>query len=155
MLTNTDTALNAELAATTIAIEAAERRHLAALRDIARLRRTGQISVEEAAALERETLGRFTAEARELDLGGQHVVDAPLRTHYAPHAVAEIAGAAAGHTRHLPSGSLSPRALALRARQTRVVVDAHVDTEILRWLGLDDDDETLATRSELAGAGLL
>ncbi len=74
MLTNTVTAIacNArENPALSIAIDAAERRHRSALCDIARLARTGQISLDEAADLEAETLARFSGEVRELELCGE------------------------------------------------------------------------------------
>ena len=71
MLTNTATIDGqhdaSEITATTIAIDAAERRHQAALRDITRLAETEQISADEAGGLEAETIARFVAHAHELE----------------------------------------------------------------------------------------
>jgi len=82
MLTNTAIANThdqaGEVTATTIAIDAAERQHHAALQDIARLVETAQISADEGAGLEAETNARFVAPAHELELRGAEIVDADV-----------------------------------------------------------------------------
>jgi len=82
MLTNTATIdlpdHSGEITATTIAIDDAERRHQAALRDITRLADSDQISADEAAGLEAETIARFVAHAHELELRGAEIVDADV-----------------------------------------------------------------------------
>jgi len=159
MLTNTAIANThdegCEITATTIAIDAAERRHQAALRDIARLADSDQISAGEAAGLEAETIARFVAHAHELELRGEEIVDPVLWADYEARAARQRAAAMAERRRHPRLRGLSPRARALRERQMCVVASGRVDTETLRWLGLDDDDESLAAREELAAAGLL
>lgn len=159
MLTNTAIAdtydQTGEVTANTIAIDAAERQHHAALHDIAWLVETAQISADEAAALEAETIARFVAHAHGLELCGEEIVDSALWADYEARAARQRAVALAERRRHPRLRGLSPRARALRERQMCVVVSARVDTEILRWLHLDDDDESLATREELAAAGLL
>ena len=159
MLTNTviaDTYDQAgEVTATSIAIDTAERQHHAALRDIARLVETAQISADEAAALEAETIARFAAHAHELELRGAEIVEPAVWADYEARAARQRAVALAERRRHPRLRGLSPRARALRERQMCVVASVRVDTEIVRWLRLDDDDESLATREELAAAGLL
>lgn len=158
MLTNTasaDAEACTEITATTIAIEDAERGRHAALRDIARLAEVGQISPVEAADLETETLARFIAHARELDLRGEQIVDPLVWADYEDRAARQRAAAVADRRRSPRLRGLSARARALRERQMCVVASARVTTDVLRWLRLDDDEETLATRRELAAAGLL
>ena len=53
------------------------------------------------------------------------------------------------------SRALSAPARALRERQMCVVATARVSSDVLRGLWIDEDEETLATRGELAAAGLL
>ena len=144
-----------EITATTIALDAAERHHQAALRDIARLAASDQISTDEAGELEAETVARFVAHGHELELRGQQIVDAVLWADYEARAARQRAVAMAERRRHPRLRGLSPRARALRERQMCVVASGRVDTEILRWLGLEDDGESLAAREELAAAGLL
>ena len=159
MLTNTATIdlpdHSGEITATTIAIDAAERRHQAALRDITRLAETEQISADEAAELEAETIARFVAHAHELELRGEEIVDRALWADYEARAARQRAVAMAERRRHPRLRGLSPRARAQRERQMCVVASGRVDTEILRWLRLEDDDESLAAREDLAAAGLL
>ena len=159
MLTNTAIANTqdqaGEVTATTIAIDAAERQHHAALQDIARLVETVQISADEAAGLEAETIARFVAHAHELELRGAEIVDTALWAGYEACAARQRASAMAERRRHPRLRGLSSRARALRERQMCVVASARVDAEILRWLRLDEDDEALEARRELAAAGLL
>ena len=159
MLTNTATADTQDqtggITATSIAIDAAERRHQIALRDIARLAQGGEIGAEDASDLEAETIARFVSDARELQLRGEEIVEPILWAGYEASAARQRASALAERRRHPRLRGLSPRARALRERQMCVVASVRVDTEILRWLRLDDDDESLATREELAAAGLL
>jgi len=159
MLTNTAIAdthdHTGEVTANTIAIDAAERQHHAALHDIAWLVETAQISADEAAGLESETFARFAAHAHELELRGEEIVEPAVWADYEARAARQRAVAMAERRRHPRLRGLSPRARALRERQMCVVASVRVDTEILRWLRLDDDDESLATREELAAAGLL
>jgi len=159
MLTNTAIADTheqpGEVTATTIAIDAAERQHHAALQDIARLVETALISAGEGAGLESETIARFVAHAHELELRGEEIVDAAVWADYEARAARQRAVAMAERRRHPRLRGLSPRARALRERQMCVVTSARVDAEILRWLRLDEDDEALEARRELAAAGLL
>jgi hypothetical protein len=157
MLTNTEAtaAQPPQTAATKMAIEDAERRCRAALRDIGRLIRNGDVSAVEAADLEGETIGRFIAQTRELETHGAEAV--------APGSTADCAGRAAlprptassGRPRRERSRALSAPARALRERQMRVVATARVSSDVLRGLWIDEDEETLAMRAELAAAGLL
>ena len=78
MLTNTATADpqdHPEITATTIAIEAAEARCRAALRDLARLADGEQISTIEAADLEADTIARLIMHVRALESRGEQIVD--------------------------------------------------------------------------------
>ena len=147
MLTNTAIADTQdqidEITSTAIAIDAAERQHHAALQDIARLVETAQISVDEAAGLEAETIARFVAQAHELELRGAEIVDAAVWADYEASAARQRAVAIAERRRHPRLRGLSPRARALRERQMCVVASGRVDAEILRWLRLDEDDEAL------------
>ena len=155
MLTNTEATAAQPTAATTIAIENAEQGCRAALRDIGRLIRTGQISAIEAADLETETIARFIAQTRELEMRGAEAISPPPTADRA--ACAEVQGATApsGRSRAKRSRGLSAPARALRERQMCVVATGRVSSDVLRGLWLDDDEETLATRGELAAAGLL
>ena len=159
MLTNTAIAhtqeQSGEITATSIAIEAAERGHQAALRDIARLAQRGEIGAEDATDLEAETIARFVSDARELELHGEEIVEPTLWAGYEASAARQRASALAERRRHPRLRGLSPRARVLRERQMCVVASARVDAEILRWLRLDEDDEALEARRELAAAGLL
>ena len=159
MLTNTAIADTQDqtggITAASIAIDAAERQHHVALHDISQLVETAHISAVEGAGLESETIARFVAHAHELELRGEEIVDAAVWADYEARAARQRAVAMAERRRHPRLRGLSPRARALRERQMCVVASARVDTEILRWLRLDDDDESLATREELAAAGLL
>jgi hypothetical protein len=158
MLTNTAPAHAqdpTELTATTVAIEAAERRSHAALRDLARLLDVGQISIQEATELERETLARFTADARELELRGDQIVDPGRWAQYQQCAAERRADAAVERRRSPRLRGLGRRARELRERQMCVVASARVSSDVLAWLSFDDDAETLAMRGELAAAGLL
>ena len=157
MLTNTEApaAQPPQTAATTIAIEDAELRCRAALRDIGRLIRTGQVSAIEAADLETETIARFIAQTRELETRGAEDVAPPPTADRVACAEAQRPTAPSGRPRGKRSRALSAPARALRERQMCVVATGRVSSDVLRGLWLDDDDETLATRGELAAAGLL
>ena len=158
MLTNTDATAKrpTQATATTIAIDETERRCRAALRDIARLTRTGKVSGIEAADLESETIARFIAKTRELETRSEEDSDPAARS---ADRTACIDGQRPAASSDRPRGhetrGLSARARALRERQMRAVASARVSSEVLRGLWLDEDDETLATRGELAAAGLL
>lgn len=156
MLTNTatpDLQDHAEVTATTIAIEAAERRARVALRDIRRLVDAGEISAVQAADLEAETLARH--DCRELELRGEEIVDPRLWAGYEARAARHRAAAVADRRRSPRLRGLTPRVRAQRERQMCVVATAHVPGDVLRGLQLDDDEESLAMRRELAAAGLL
>ena len=158
MLTNTatpDPQDHAEVTATTIAIEVAERRARAALRDVGRLAAAGEISALEAAGLETETLARLTAHCRELELRGEEIVDPRLWAGYEARAARQRAAAVADRRRSPRLRGLTPRVRAQRERQMCVVATAHVTNDVLRGLQLDEDEESLAMRHELAAAGLL
>jgi hypothetical protein len=158
MLTNTatpDPQDHAEVTATTIAIEVAERRARAALRDVGRLAAAGEISALEAAGLETETLARLTAHCRELDLRGEEIVDPRLWTGYEARAARQRAATVADRRRSPRLRGLTPRVRAQRERQMCVVGTAHVTNDVLRGLQLDEDEESLEMRHELAAAGLL
>ena len=157
MLTNTEApaAQSLQTTATTIAIEDAERRCRAALRDIGRLIRTGEVSAIEAADLETETIARFIAQTRELDTRGAETVATRLTPDDAGCADSQRPTSPSGRPRGERSRGLSARARALRERQMCVVASARVSSEVLRGLWPDEDEETLATRGELAAAGLL
>lgn len=141
--------------ATTIAIEDAERRCNAALRDIARLARSGEISWLEAADLEAETVARLIARIRDLEAHGDRVVDAGECAAYEARAARRCATITADRRRGSQSRASSARARALRERQMCVVQSARVSSEVLRDMWVDDDEETLAARGALAAAGLL
>jgi hypothetical protein len=153
--TPVDTQQPTQITATTVAIDDAERRCHAALRDIARLADAGQISPVEAADLEAETLARFTQHAHDLELHGAEAVDALAWARYEARAARQRAATVADRRRNPRLRGLSARARALRERQMCVVASARVTNDLLRWLSLDDDEETLCTRRELAAAGLL
>ena len=157
MLTNTEApaAQSPQANATTIAIEDAELRCRAALRDIGRLIRTGQVSAIEAADLETETIARFIAHTRELETRGTEDAAAPATADREACAEAQHSTAPSGRSRGKRSRALSGPARALRERQMCVVATGRVSSDVLRELWLDEDDETLATRGELAAAGLL
>ena len=157
MLTNTE-ATAAQLpqtAATTTALEDAERRCRAALRDIGRLIRNGEVGALEAADLEGETIARFIAQTRELETQGAKAVAPCPTADRAGRPVAQRAAASSGRPGGERSRGLSAPARALRERQMCVVVTARVSSDVLRGLWIDADEETLATRGELAAAGLL
>jgi hypothetical protein len=157
MLTNTDVtaAQPSQTAATTIAIEDAERSCRAALRDIGRLIRAGEVSAIDAADLETETVARFIAQARELETRGTEAVAPPPTADRVACAEAQRQTARSGRSRGKRPRGLSAPARALRERQMCVVATGRVSSDVLRGLWLDDDEETLATRGELAAAGLL
>ena len=158
MLTNTaapDLQDQGEITATTIAIEAAERCARAALREIAHLAHTGEISHAEAAELEAETLARLTADCRELELRGEEIVNPRLWAGYEARAAKHRAAAVADRRRSPRLRGLTPRVRAQRERQMCVVATAHVTGDVLRGLQIDDDEESLVMRRELAAAGLL
>ena len=158
MLTNTATTAtqdHSEITATTIAIEAAEARCRAALRDIAELARSLQISAAEAADLEADTIARLITHARALELRGEQIVDPRVWADYEAHAARRRAAAVADRRRSPRLRGLSPRVRALRERQMCVVASARVTRDVLRGLQVDDDEESLALRDELAAAGLL
>ncbi|HEX4344687.1 MAG TPA: hypothetical protein VHZ31_03905 [Solirubrobacteraceae bacterium] len=155
MLTNTaaPTPQPTHPTATTIAIEDAERRCDAALRDIARLASSGQISPSEAAGLEAESVERLVTRIRDLEAHGDRVVDAREWAAYEARAARRRSTVTAD--RRPGSESRERSARALRERQMCVVQSARVSSEVLRGLWVDDDEETLATRGALAAAGLL
>ena len=158
MLTNTatpDLQDHAEVTATTIAIETAERRARAALRDIDRLAAAGEISALEAAELETDTLARLTAHCRELELRGEEIVDPRLWAGYEACAAGRHAAAVVDRRRSPRLRGLTPRVRAQRERQMCVVATARVSNDVLRGLQLDEDEESLEMRHELAAAGLL
>lgn len=158
MLTNTatpDLQDHGEITATTIAIEVAERRARAALREIVQLAHTDEISHGEAAELEAETLARLTAHCRELELRGEEIVDPRLWAGYEARAARHRTAAVADRRRSPRLRGLTPRVRAQRERQMCVVATAHVSNDVLRGLQLDEDEESLAMRHELAAAGLL
>jgi predicted S18 family serine protease len=157
MLTNTaaTTAQPTQTTATTIAIDDAEYRCRAALREIARLADAGQISGLEAADLETEMVAKLTVQTRELETYGDAIADAVVRSDNARRTEGPHRAAESDRPRSQHPGSLSARARALRERQMCVVASARVSIDVLRGLWLDDDEETLATRRELASAGLL
>jgi hypothetical protein len=158
MLTNTapdHTQDPTQITAPTIAINDAERRCRAALRDLTGLVEAGQISVQEAAALETETLARFTTRARELESRGAQIVAPALWANYEDRAARRCAAAVADRRRSPRLRGVSKSVRALRERQMCVVASARVPNDMLRWLRLDDDEESLAMRGELAAAGLL
>lgn len=158
MLTNTatpDLQDHGEVTATTIAIEAAERRARAALRDITALADTGEISALQAAELQAETLARLSAHCRELLLRGEQIVDPGLWAGYEARAARHRAAAVADRRRSPRLRGLTPRVRAQRERQMCVVATAHVTNDVLRGMQIDDDEEACAMRRELAAAGLL
>ncbi len=158
MLTNTATADpqdRIEITATTIAIEAAEARCRAALRDIARLAEGEQISPIEAADLEADTIARLITHVRALESRGEQIVDPRVWAGYEARAARRRAAAVADRRRSPRLRGLSPRVRALRERQMCVVATAHVSNDVLRGLRLDEDQESLEMRHELAAAGLL
>lgn len=158
MLTNTATAATQdrpEITATTIAIEAAEARCRAALRDLARLADGEQISTIEAADLEADTIARLIMHVRALESHGEQIVDPRVWAGYEARAVRRRAAAVADRRRSPRLRGLSPRVRALRERQMCVVASARVTQDVLRGLQVDDDEESLALRDELAAAGLL
>lgn len=144
-----------EITATTIAIEAAEQRGRAALRDIARLAAAGEIGATEAAELEADTLARLMTHIRALELCGEEVVDPGVWARYESRAARHRAAALADRRRSPRLRGLTPRARALRERQMCVVATARVIEDVREVLEVDDDEESLATRVELAAAGLL
>ena len=88
-------------------------------------------------------------------IGQTAIVDTALWAGYEACAARQRASAMAERRRHPRLRGLSSRARALRERQMCVVASARVDAEILRWLHLDEDDEALEARRELAAGGLL
>jgi hypothetical protein len=157
MLTNTaaTTTQSTQTTAATIAIDDAEYRCRVALRDIARLADAGQISRLEAADLETETVARLTAQIRQLETYGEAIAEPVVRPDNARRTQSQHPAAESDRPRTHHPRSLSARARALRERQMCVVASARVSIDVLRGLWLDDDEETLATRRELASAGLL
>ena len=158
MLTNTasdHTQGPTQITASTIAIDEAERCCRAALRDLTRLLDAGEISNQEAAALQTDTLARFTSRAHELELRGAQIVAPAQWADYEERAAQRRAAAVADRRRSPRLRGVSKSVRALRERQMCVVASAHVPNDVLRWLRLDDDDETFALRGELAAAGLL
>ena len=109
----------------------------------------------EAAELEAETLARLTAHCRELELRGEEIVDPRLWAGYEARAAKQRAAAVADRRRSPRLRGLTPRVRAQRERQMCVVATAHVTNDVLRGLQIDDDEESLVMRRELAAAGLL
>jgi hypothetical protein len=158
MLTNTAPAPShddGQITAMTIAIEDAERRFLRALRDLARLLDSGAIGLSHAAELEAEVLARFTGHVRDLERDGVENLDASHRARLERRAARQRAALLVERRRHPRLRGLGPRERALRERQMCVVLGARVEHDLLRRPGVDDDEEALATRAELAAAGLL
>jgi hypothetical protein len=159
MLTNTapaDPSQGAtEVTATTIAIEDAEQRFHAALRDIEQLAADEQISASEVAALEAQTIARFTAEARDLEHHGRAACDPADWARYEDRARQRDAAPACERRRAARQRGLSTRARALRERQMGVVVSARVNADLLRLVLGDDDEDRMTARLDLAAAGLL
>jgi len=159
MLTNTTAPARIadpdEVTATTIAIEDAERRWRAALRDIARLADAGEIDADEALSLQAESAARYTALARELELRGEDIATPERWARYEACAARRRAAMTLERRRSPRLRGPGPRARALRERQMRVVASARVGIDVLRGLVSDEDDERLAVRRELAAAGLL
>ena len=158
MLTNTAPAPShddGQITAMTIAIEDAERRCAAALRDLARLLDGGTIDLSQAAELEAEALARFTGSVRELELHGVEILDPSHRERLERRAARRLAAQLAERRCHPRLRGLGARERALRERQMCVVFGGRVEHDLLRRLDVDDDEEALATRAELAAAGLL
>ena len=159
MLTNTAPAPShdddGQVTAMTIAIEDAERRWRAALRDLAALLDDGKIDLAQAAELETEALARFTGCVRALELDGLEILDAACRSRLEQRAARRQAAQLAERRRHPRLRGLGPRERAVRERQMCVVLGARVEHDLLRRLDVDDDEEALATRLELEAAGLL
>jgi hypothetical protein len=158
MLTNTASARNEDLtapSAATIAIEDAEQRWHSALQDIAGLLSAGELDELEAAELEADLAARCTTRVRHLELDGEQGTDPLLWARWEARAARRRAAADAERRRSPRLRGLGPRARALRERQMCVVATARVETEVLRWMSADDDEDTRAARRDLAAAGLL
>lgn len=157
MLTNTAPASHddGQITAMTIAVEDAERRCAAALRDLARLLESGTIDLSQAAELEAEVLARFTGCVRGLEHHGLEILDEAQRARLERRAARRRAAQLAERRRHPRLRGIGPRERALRERQMCVVLGARVEHDLLRRLDVDDDEEALATRLELAAVGLL
>lgn len=141
--------------ATTIAVDAAERDRDAAGGEIDWLLDTGAINAAEAADLEAETNARYITRVRELELRGEEIVDPRLWAEYEALAARQRTAAVVDRRRSPRLPGVSAQARARRERQMCVVASARVSTDVLGWLRLDEDDEALAMRDELAAAGLL
>lgn len=159
MLTNTALAEPQDdtgtVTATTIAVEAAEQRRHAAIREIDRLVDSGRISAAEASDLETDVNARLISHVRDLELHGEEAVDPELWAGYEEVAARRRAAVLADRRRSPRLRGLSARTRAVRERQMCVVASARVSTDLLRLLRPDDDEETFAMRGELAAAGLL
>lgn len=158
MLTNTAPAPShndGQITALMIAIEDAHRCCAAALRDLARLLDGGTIDLSQAAELEAEALARFTGSVRELELHGVEILDPSHRERLERCAARRLAAQLAERRHHPRLRGIGPRERALRERQMCVVLGARVEHDLLRRLDVDDHEEALATRLELAAAGLL
>ena len=70
-------------------------------------------------------------------------------------AARRLAAQFAERRRHPRLRGIGPRERALRERRMCVVLGARVEHDLLRRLDVDDDEEALATRLELAAAGVL
>ena len=152
MLTNTAPAPShddGQITAMTIAIEDAERRCAAALRDLARLLDGGTIDLSQAAELEAEALARFTGSVRELELHGVEILDPSHCERLERRAPRRLAAQLAERRRDPRLRGIGPR-----ERQMLVVLGGRVEHDLLRRLDVDDE-EALATRLELGAAGLL
>ena len=141
--------------AMTIAIEDAERRCAAALHDLARLLEGGTIDLSQAAELEAKALARFTGSVRELELHGVESLDPspPRAPGVARRAVARGAARRAppspAPARHRPARAGAARTPDVRrARRPRRARSPAPPGRRRRR-------EALATRDELAAAGLL
>ena len=158
MLTNTAPAHTEDLtapSARTVAIEDAERRWHSALQDIAGLLSDGELDEIEAAELEADVAARCTTRVRDLELRGEDSTDPLLWARWEARAARRRTTAAAERQRSPRLRGLGPRARALRERQMRVVATARVESEVLRRLSADDDEDACAARRDLAAAGLL
>lgn len=159
MLTNTAPAElqdhTSAVTATSIAVEAAEQRRHAALREVDWLVDSGQISAALASDLEADVNARLIAHVRALELYGEDVIDQELWARYVQLAARRCAAALADRRRSPRLRGLSARTRAVRERQMCVVASGRVSTDLLRLLRPDADEETFAMRGELAAAGLL
>ncbi|MCA1701575.1 MAG: hypothetical protein LC790_22865 [Actinobacteria bacterium] len=90
-----------------------------------------------------------------MEARGEQIVDPRVWAGYEARAARRRAAAVADRRRSPRLRGLSPRVRALRERQMCVVASARVTQDVLRGLQVDDDEESVALRDELAAAGLL